>query len=248
MIDSFLITDEISIKEAMRQIDKTAEKVLFVKDKENRLLGSLTDGDIRRWILKEGSLSEKVDMVYKRTPVSMPAGYDIDDARNCMLENKLEGIPVVNDKKEIVDIILWKDVFGHGTSSPKEKVDMPAVIMAGGKGTRLDPFTKILPKALIPIGDKAIIDVIMEKFSVHGILEFYISVNHRAKMIKSYFEEMNSGYRIHYLEEDEPLGTAGSLKLLKGRIKGSFLVASFCDKSDKASYSPIIPITGFPSP
>jgi NDP-sugar pyrophosphorylase family protein len=110
--------------------------------------------------------------------------------------------------------------------------------MAGGKGTRLDPFTRILPKPLIPIGDKAIIDIIMERFSRHGVKEYFVSVNHKAKMIRSYFEEMATQYRIHYIEEEKPLGTAGSLKFLKDRIKDSVLVSN-CDTIIDCDYSEI---------
>jgi len=111
--------------------------------------------------------------------------------------------------------------------------------MAGGKGTRLDPFTKVLPKPLIPIGERTIIDIIMDKFYQNGIKEFYISINHKSRMIKSYFEEANTKFIIHYLEENQPLGTAGSLKLLEGKIEGSLLVSN-CDIIIDTDYSEII--------
>ena len=113
------------------------------------------------------------------------------------------------------------------------------VIMAGGKGTRLDPFTRILPKPLIPIGDKAIIDIIMDKFADQGIKEFYVSINTKAHMIKSYFKEVNTKYSISYIEEEEPLGTAGSLKFLEGRIKGSVLVSN-CDIIVDCDYAEVV--------
>jgi len=227
-MDRLLINKSISIKDAMKQMNAAGGKTLFVTDSEKRLLGSLTDGDIRRWILKEGSLSESIDKVYNRKPVSTRNGYDIMEIKRLMLGNKVEGIPVLNDREEILDVLLWGDIFGKERVPRKTKIDIPVVIMAGGKGTRLDPFTRILPKPLIPIGDKAIIEIIMDKFADHGINRFYVSINTKAHMIKSYFKEMNTRYSISYIEEEEPLGTAGSLKLLRDRIEKEILVSN-CD-------------------
>ena len=111
--------------------------------------------------------------------------------------------------------------------------------MAGGKGTRLDPFTKILPKPLIPINGEPIIKIIMDKFNEYQIKEFYISVNHQSRMIKAYFGDISSAYHIHYLEEVEPLGTAGSLRFLFGKIKGSFIVTN-CDIIIDSDYHEIL--------
>jgi NDP-sugar pyrophosphorylase family protein len=107
--------------------------------------------------------------------------------------------------------------------------------MAGGKGTRMKPFTNILPKPLIPIGEKTMLEVIMEEYSKYGIHEYYLSVNYKRNMIKAYFEDEPNNYEIHYIEEDEPLGTAGSLKLVEHIIKTPFFVSN-CDILVKGDY------------
>ena len=111
--------------------------------------------------------------------------------------------------------------------------------MAGGKGTRLDPFTRILPKPLIPLGEKTVIEIIIDSFVECGVGKFYISVNYKSKIIKSYFEELNPPYAIEYIHEDKPLGTAGSLRYLRGNLETSLIVTN-CDVIIKADYRDIV--------
>jgi len=239
IIAKIRILSDASIKEALRKIDEAGRATLFVCEDDGSLLGALTDGDIRRSVLRTGDLKDKVLNCYNSDPVFVvDGGYNTDDVKHLMLEKAVEVIPVVDAKKRIIDILFWADIFGEDNKVLK-KIDIPVAIMAGGKGTRLDPFTRILPKPLIPIGDKAIIDIIMEKFSRHGVDEFFISINHKAKMIKSYFEEMNSSYKIRYIEEESPLGTAGSLTFLRGKVADSLLVSN-CDIIIDYDYSEIV--------
>lgn len=236
MLDKFLIREDASIKEAMKKMNNTGSKALFILNKENKLFGSLTDGDIRRWILKNGGLNEKIDKACNKNPIFITQDYDREKVKKLLLSNKIERIPVINKEREVLEVLLLEDILGHDQLIPKEKLNLPVVIMAGGKGTRLDPFTKILPKPLIPIGERAIIDIIMDKFSIYGVNEFYISINHKAKMIKSYFEEMNTKYLINYVEENMPLGTAGCLKFLEDKINDSVMVSN-CDIIIDCDYS-----------
>lgn len=238
-VKNFCVLEHISVKDAMRQMGKVGERILFVVDGANRLLGSLTDGDIRRWVLAEGSLLASVDKVCNKRPVVLTHPYDVEKAKQIMLQKKIEWIPVLNGGEEITEVLLWDDVFGREVVLPREAIDIPVVIMAGGKGKRLDPFTRILPKPLIPIGQKAIIEVIMDKFNQYGISEFFISINSKSRMVKAYFEEINTAYKIHYLEEAKPLGTAGSLKFLQGKIKDLLLVSN-CDIIIECDYSDIV--------
>ncbi|GAB4284895.1 MAG: hypothetical protein Kow0068_10100 [Marinilabiliales bacterium] len=119
----------------------------------------------------------------------------------------------------------------------KIKINVPVVIMAGGKGTRMKPFTDVLPKPLIPIGNKTMIEIIMDEYNKHGIKEFYLSINYKGKLIKAYFEDFKE-YIIHFIEEEQFLGTAGSLKLLNGKIHTPFFVSN-CDILIKGSYADI---------
>jgi dTDP-glucose pyrophosphorylase len=228
MFERFLINGDITIKEAMRNMNDIGEKTLFIVDSGRKLLGALTDGDIRRWILKEGDLSDRVKSVFNRESISISLGYNIDQVKEVMINNRIEHLPVVGGQNEILEVLAWEDVFGKKKDKHKPKIDIPAIIMAGGKGTRLDPFTRILPKPLIPIGEKAVIDIILEKFIDNGIDTFFMTINHKSKMIKSYFEERSLKYNITYLEEDIPLGTIGGIKLAEQKVKGTIIVSN-CD-------------------
>jgi len=110
--------------------------------------------------------------------------------------------------------------------------------MAGGKGTRLAPFTNIVPKPLIPVGDKSMIELIMAEFEKYKMLDFYVSVNYKASMIKAYFEDVDHNYNVKYIDEDSPLGTAGALKFVENEFDNTFFVSN-CDIIIKADYSEI---------
>jgi NDP-sugar pyrophosphorylase family protein len=145
----------------------------------------------------------------------------------------------VDEDRKVEHILVWDAVFGNGKKIAKPRLDLPVVIMAGGKGTRLDPFTRILPKPLIPIGDKPIIELIMEKFVEYGIKHFIVSLNHKARMVKSYFEEAKRAFRIQYVIEDKPLGTAGALRLLAKKLKETFIVTN-CDIIINCDYAELV--------
>ena len=237
-LTNYCIFQSTSIKEALKQMDKAASKILFVVKKDNKLIGSLSDGDIRRAILKGVNLTEKVNSIMNNNPTFVDENYDIENVKKILLEKKFEAIPIVNCNKEVVDTLFWNKVFNDKPIRKYPKINIPVVIMAGGRGTRLDPFTRILPKALIPIGEKPIIEIIMENFAKFGISDFYISINHKAKMIKSYFEDFESKYNIYFIDEEKPLGTAGSLKFLQDKIGTSFFVSN-CDVIINDDYTKI---------
>jgi dTDP-glucose pyrophosphorylase len=240
MINTLTIKRGSRIKDALKQLEETERKTLFVIDDEGRLIGTLTDGDIRRWILAEGSLDGVVENVCNTSPRVAAADYDVEQVKKEMLANKIGCIPIVNDDRKIIEVLFWENLFGEGVSRKQVKpIELPVVIMAGGKGTRLDPFTKILPKPLIPLGDKTVIEIIIDSFVECGVGKFYISVNYKSKIIKSYFEELAPSYSINYINEDKPLGTAGSLRQMLGQIQTSIIVTN-CDVIIKADYHDIV--------
>jgi dTDP-glucose pyrophosphorylase len=235
-----LIGRELSMQQAMEQLEKTAQKVLFVVDDGNRMFGSLTDGDIRRWILSGGSIDASVESSCHRTPFFVEEGYDFEQVRASMLERNISCVPVLNQRMEILDLLFWDEVFkGKVHQRAAKTLDIPVVIMAGGKGTRLDPFTKILPKPLIPIGDKTVIEIILDSFLKFGVKHFFISINYKSKIIKSFFEELNPPYTVEFIEEDTPLGTAGSLQFLRDRITEYFILTN-CDIIISTDYPALI--------
>lgn len=237
---SILINKYSTVKEALKLLDKTAEKILFVVDETNKLIGSLTDGDIRRWILKDGALNAQVENVCFKGTYFVESDYNLEIVKEEILKRKIVYVPVINKNREIIEFLVWDKLFDRKLLRKTiEKIDAEVVIMAGGKGTRLDPFTRILPKPLIPIGEKTILEIIIEKFTEYGLTEFFVSVNHKAKIIKSYFEEIQPEYKINYLHEEKPLGTIGALKQIEGKTDKEILLTN-CDIIINADYVDLI--------
>ncbi len=229
-----IINKDKTVIDAMKQLDKTAKKIVFVVDEKNKLVGSLTDGDIRRWILKKGSLGGKVKDVCRQDTYFVYSGYNLKEARREALRREITYVPVVNGDGTIVEILsIDKEKTTKIYST--EELKLPVVIMAGGRGTRLDPFTRILPKPLIPINDKSLLENIMERFAQFGVKDFYISLNYKSYIIKSYLAELNLPYNIRYIEENKPLGTAGSLYFLKDQIESDLIITN-CDILIEADY------------
>ncbi len=232
-IKDFLITEEYTILHAMEVLDKVAKKVLFII-RDGKLTASITDGDIRRWILRKGTLEAKVSEIANYQPKFIYES-DKDRAKHLMKQYSIEAIPVINNSHEIVSIVLWNDE----EIKKQPNLNIPVVIMAGGMGTRLYPYTKILPKPLIPIGEIPIIEHIINKFNTYGVIDFYLIVNHKKNMIKAYFNEIEKKeYNIYYIDEDYPLGTGGGLSLLKGKIDSTFILSN-CDILIEEDYEKI---------
>lgn len=233
------IQPSATIKEAMETLDKTAEKVLLVVDEDQKLIGSLSDGDIRRYILKEQDLIGTIQNVYNKNPIFIfQKDFEIEKVKYVLTENIIDLLPILNQDHKVVDFVTWEMVFGNNRKLEKQKLDVPVVIMAGGRGKRLEPFTRVLPKPLVPVGDKPVIDHIIDRFNTCGVSEFYITIHHMSKILRAYFEEKNPNYSIIFAEEDEPRGTAGSLKLLIDKLDKPFFVSN-CDIIIEADYSDI---------
>lgn len=237
-ISQILVGPEDTIKTAFKIMDEAGSKIVFVVGKENLLIGALSDGDIRRWILKDGHISAKVEAVMVRTPKCLKEGYSQESAKKLVVEERFECVPVVDARKRIKGAVWWYDFF-KDKSHKAVKLNLPVVIMAGGKGARLAPITKILPKPLMPIGDKPITQHIMERFSDYGCRQVYMSVNFKAKLIKAYFSDVSGDYDLDFIEESKPLGTAGSLYLLKRKIRKTFFLTN-CDVLVDADYADIV--------
>ena len=238
-IEKFFITPQKSIKQALRQMDEAAEKILFVVNlNNNQLLGTVTDGDFRRWILQGRGLNRNISEVMNTKPIILKEGFPLEEAKRLMMTNEIECIPILDQRRRIVSAIWWLDLFEKKNKNHRE-IDIPVVIMAGGEGIRLSPFTRILPKPLMPIGDKPIIELIIGKFAEYGCKKFYLSVNYKSNLIKAYFSDFTHDYNITYVEEKKTLGTAGSLYLLRGKIDTTFFVSN-SDILIEANYADIL--------
>ena len=147
------IHPKATIKEAMEALDDTAEKVLLVVDENHSLIGSLTDGDIRRYILKGRDLTGTIQEAYNPNPIFVfQAEFDPAKIKQLLTKNKIDLVPILDQDRRVVDFTTWEKAFGNNRTPGKQKLDVPVVIMAGGRGARLEPFTKVLPKPLIPVG------------------------------------------------------------------------------------------------
>ena len=227
--ESILIEKNITIKDSLRILSKVGRKCLIVVSKKNILLGTLSDGDLRKAILKGKDINTKIDKIYNKNPYFFYENKkNKQDIKSILVKKNLEVIPIVNNKKKIIELNYFSDFFTNSISKLAKYKNLNVVIMAGGEGKRLEPFTAILPKPLIPINDKPIIEHIIEKFQKKNILNFYITVNYKSKILKAFFDEFNPTININFIDEDKPLGTASSLKLVKNKIKKPFFVTN-CD-------------------
>ena len=228
----YLIDKNVKVKQALKKIDVLKPKIVFVVDKNNKLSGSLTDGDIRRYLLSGGSLDDIVYEACNKKPKKV--AHSLNEA-TLMLDKDYIAIPIIDKQKHVVDIYFG----GSKKRTSKKKLNVPIVINAGGKGTRLEPFTKVLPKPLIPVGDLPIIEHIMNRYKDYGCDQFTIIVNYKKELIKSYFKEIDRSYNITWIDEDKPLGTGGGLSLIKNKVKDTFFFIT-CDSLMLLDYGEVL--------
>lgn len=233
-IEKRSILSSESLLTSLKQMDEQKVKMLFVFDKDH-FVSILTIGDIQRAIVKNIALDTPVSQIVRLNKKFAHVGEPMEDIRRKMLELRAECMPVLDDKGELVDVIFWKDLFEKEETDLRPKIELPVVIMAGGKGTRLKPITNVIPKPLVPVGDKTILEVIMDQFESIGCHKFYMSVNYKADMMKYYLSQLDHQYDIEFFMEDKPLGTIGSVSLLKGMITTPFFVSN-CDSINEQDY------------
>ncbi len=234
----YLLDKNKTFKEALKQLESNSEKCLIVTQKNNILVGTLTDGDIRRALLNGASINSNINKYVKKNPfLFKEKDYD-ENLKNTLRYKKviktikklndehIDIIPIINSKKEIKKIIFKKNLKKYIKTQNKLK-DNPVLIMAGGRGKRLKEFTNYFPKPLVPINNETAIENIINNFSKYGVKKFFASVFYKKNLIKSYLKE-NNFKNVKFLDERMPLGTAGSIGLLKGKIKNDFFLIN-CD-------------------
>lgn len=238
-ISNRIVQTNQSIIHAMKKMDIEKIKLLFIFE-NNRFKGLLTIGDIQRAILKDVDLSLPIITIFNSSKIYAKDTDTLDCIKRKMMDLRAECMPVLDKNGRLVNVFFWEELFSKNEKNPRRNIRLPVIIMAGGKGTRLAPLTNIYPKPLIPIGEKTIIESIMDKFVEYDCHNFYISVNYKAEIIKNYFNIINNPeYCITYFQEDKPMGTAGSLRLLKNQIKETFFVSN-CDILIDEDYADIL--------
>lgn len=216
-----------SLLDAMKKMDAIGVKNLFVFEDE-MFIGLLTIGDIQRAIIKGINLSSPIKSILDKNKIYASCADSRENIISNMKVLRAECMPILNNNGDLVDVVFWKDLLNEEKINAREKIDLPVVIMAGGKGTRLKPLTNVIPKPLIPVGEKTILEEIMNQFEAIGCTKFHMSVNYKYDMIEYYLSQLEHKYDISFFQEKKPLGTIGSVSLLKGKITTPFFVSN-CD-------------------
>lgn len=228
-----------SILEALKLMDFSKTKLLFVFE-EKKFAGLLTIGDVQRAILKDVDLTAQISSILDDKKIYASVDESVEEVKIKMAKLRAECMPVVDENGNFVKVYSWKDLFDNKAQIEYPSLNIPVVIMAGGMGSRLAPLTNIYPKPLIPIGEKTIVESIMDKFVNYNCHDFYMSVNYKADTIKNYFDFINNPeYNVSYFQEEKPMGTAGSLRLLKDKINSTFFVSN-CDILIEEDYANIL--------
>lgn len=224
MIQKYIIPPTLTVRETIEIMNNNLVKAVLVVDKNNRVLGLFSNGDMRSFFLKGGELRSNIRDAMNKTPVLFHSISEIEEERK---QRKRVLYPVINDEGQLIQVVDYNNDEVETTLCDTLN-SVPLVIMAGGKGTRLYPYTKILPKPLIPIGDITITERIIASFQKFGCNCVYMILNHKASMIKAYMTDISHDYSLHFVEEDAFHGTAGGLQLLKGHLNNTFFLSN-CD-------------------
>lgn len=216
-----LISENATIAEVIRNLDDSMVQISLVINPEGNLVGTLTDGDIRRGLLNGLELSNSIEKIVNYDPLVVTPDMTREIVLQLMQVNKIHQLPVVNENRCVVGLHTWNELV-----APSERTNI-MVIMAGGQGTRLRPHTENCPKPLLSVGGKPMLEHIIERAKLDGFRNFVLSIYYLGHMIEEYFGDGSKWQvNIDYIREKQPLGTAGALSLLKSHPTEPFLVSN----------------------
>ena len=216
-----LLPPDSTLQQAIRCLDESGLQIAIVIAPDGHMMGALTDGDIRRGLLRGLTLASPVEGIIHREPMVVPPQWGRDMVLQLMQANKIHQLPVIDEHRRVVGLHLWDDLL-----TPAQRTNL-MVIMAGGRGVRLLPHTENCPKPLLPVGGKPMLEHIIERAKAEGFHRFVLAVHYLGHMIEEHFGDGSLWQvQIEYLREQTPLGTAGALGLLRQRPDESFLVTN----------------------
>lgn len=216
-----ILPADATLQQAIRNLDQAAVKIVLVVNERTELEGTISDGDVRRGLLKGLDLNSPIASVVHRTALVVPPNMGREMVMQLMVANKIQQIPVVDEHRHVVGLHLWDEI-----AAPRARHNL-MVIMAGGMGTRLRPHTENCPKPLLPVADKPMLAHIIDRAKLEGFSHFVLAIHYLGHMIEDYFGNGERlGVRIDYLREQSPLGTAGALGLLDPRPVAPFVVTN----------------------
>ena len=216
-----ILPQSATVEKAIQVLNETGLKIVLVADEDFILLGTVSDGDIRRSLLNGLTLSNSIETVLNSNPIVIEEGLSSESALTLMTENKIQQIPIVDKKGKLSGLYLWDEI------SKKPKKPNLMVIMAGGMGTRLYPQTENCPKPMLTISGKPILEHIINRAKSEGFTEFVVSIFHLGNIIEEFFGNGEKfGVKITYLREESPLGTAGALGLITNVPDSPFIVTN----------------------
>ena len=223
----FSIDNNKTLIDALELMDNSGYKLLIVIE-DNKFHSLISIGDIQRAIVNGAPLDSCLASHLRDNIKFARTNDDEQFIVDLMTKYRMDYCPILNSENDIERIIFWDDIKSNKPVFKKNKIDLPVVIMAGGKGTRLKPLTNIIPKPMVPFGDKSMINVIIDRFMDNGCKDFYISGNYMFDLLKLHIKQLNLPVNIDIVKEIKPTGTGGSLALFKNKIKKTFIVSN-CD-------------------
>jgi dTDP-glucose pyrophosphorylase len=216
-----LLPAHATLQQAIRSLNETSLQIVLVTSPDGTLFGTLTDGDIRRGLLRGLDLNSSIDAIVQREPLVVPPEFTRDTVLQLMQANKIHQLPIVDESRRVMGLHLWSELMDS-----RQRTNL-MVIMAGGQGTRLRPHTEHCPKSMLPVGGRPMLEHIIERAKAEGFQHFVVAVHYLGHMIEDYFGD---GHRwqvhISYLREESPLGTAGAIGLLRPRPDAPFVVSN----------------------
>jgi len=229
-LNNVLVSERLSLREALALLDRNGLQILLLKDDADKLTGILTDGDIRRFILNDGSLDTLVREISNSNFIKLEQE-NLSKANNILQKHDINHLPILDNNGCTQALALRNEIT--------QRTQVPIVIVAGGMGSRLLPLSNIIPKPLMPVGEMTMLEKIMENFYNQGLNDFKVIVNFKKDLIKTYMQEVEHPYNIEFIEEENFSGTIGGLSLLKDDLEGPFLVSN-CDILADLSYQALL--------